>query len=226
MIGSRQSRDMTKYFHFHKDLRHDTNQCRELRHHIKEAIRSGQLAHLVKGIKKRKAKTLYTQSGEGKMYDKDIVQVEAYILMINRKTPISKRKYSEEPIDGIAEITFPPVSGFNNSSNSVIIKLNLSIKVLRVDSKILLVGFSGEHSWPLEEVSLEVTIGERSYTRTKTLNFVIVRSGSPHNLLLRRTAMQKMGIVVSTIHRAIKFYTLYGIGTVPSTYESSKVKEG
>ncbi|GJZ69620.1 reverse transcriptase domain-containing protein, partial [Tanacetum coccineum] len=43
-------------------------------------------------------------------------------------------------------------------------------------------------------------------------------------MLLRSTTMQRMGIVVSTIHRAIKFHTTEGIGTVFSTYESDKVK--
>ncbi|GJW27492.1 hypothetical protein Tco_0044367 [Tanacetum coccineum] len=81
-----------------------------------------------------------------------------------------------------------------------------------------------EHSWPLGEVPLEVTIGENPYTRT--LNFVIVRFDSPHNLLLGRTAMQKMGIVVSIIHATIKFHTPYRIDTVPSSYESNKIKEG
>nr|GEW49265.1 hypothetical protein [Tanacetum cinerariifolium] len=37
---------------------------------------------------------------------------------------------------------------------------------------------------------------------------------SPHNMLLRRTVMQRMGIVVSTIHGAIKFHTKKGIRTV------------
>ncbi|GKA90624.1 hypothetical protein Tco_0812494 [Tanacetum coccineum] len=85
---------------------------------------------------------------------------------------------------------------------------------LRVDSKNPLVGFSGEYSWPLGDVPLEITIGEGLLTVTKTLNFVIVRSDSPHNLLLGRTAMQQMGIVVSTIHGAIKFHTPKGIGTL------------
>ncbi|GJW83446.1 reverse transcriptase domain-containing protein [Tanacetum coccineum] len=35
-----------------------------------------------------------------------------------------------------------------------------------------------------------------------------------------------MGIVVSTIHEAIKFHTAKGIGTVFSTHESDKIKEG
>ncbi|GJT19867.1 hypothetical protein Tco_0878573 [Tanacetum coccineum] len=73
-----------------------------------------------------------------------------------------------------------------------------------------------EYSWPLGEVPLEITIGEGLLIVTKTLNFVIVRSDSPHNLLLGRTAMQQIGIVVSTIHKAIKFYTQKGIGTLLS----------
>ncbi|GJT75922.1 reverse transcriptase domain-containing protein [Tanacetum coccineum] len=97
---------------------------------------------------------------------------------------------------------------------------------LRVDSKVPLVDFSGEHSWPLGEVPLEITIGEGPFERTEVLNFVIVRSNSLHNLILRRTAIQKMGIVVSTIHRAIKFHTPEGVGTVLSTYEHDKTGEG
>ncbi|GJR10967.1 hypothetical protein Tco_0793619 [Tanacetum coccineum] len=38
--------------------------------------------------------------------------------------------------------------------------------------------------------------------------------------------MQKIGIIVSTIHAKIKFHTPYGIGTVFSTYEPNKVEEG
>ncbi|GJZ00510.1 hypothetical protein Tco_0517939 [Tanacetum coccineum] len=131
--------------------------------------------------------------------------------MISRESHISKRKSVEEPVDEIGEITFP--------------LFQPSIRALRVDSKILLVGFPGEHSWPHEEVPLEIMIGESPYTKTKTLNFVIVRSDSPHNLLLGRIAMQKLGIVVYRIHAAIKFYTPYGIGIVSSTYESNKVEK-
>ncbi|GJZ79913.1 hypothetical protein Tco_0833244 [Tanacetum coccineum] len=51
------------------------------------------------------------------------------------------------------------------------------------------------------------------------------KSNFPHNLLLERTVMQKIGIVVSTIHGAIKFHTHSGIGIVFSTYEPNKVEE-
>ncbi|GJU35197.1 reverse transcriptase domain-containing protein [Tanacetum coccineum] len=61
LIESRRSCDMSKYCHFHEDHGHDTNQCWELKHQIEEAIKSGQLAHLVKGIKEGKAKVSDTQ---------------------------------------------------------------------------------------------------------------------------------------------------------------------
>ncbi|GKB98012.1 hypothetical protein Tco_0984149 [Tanacetum coccineum] len=47
------SRDMSKYCHFYEDYGHDTNDCKHLRIHIQEAVNSGQLSHLVKGIKRK-----------------------------------------------------------------------------------------------------------------------------------------------------------------------------
>ncbi|GKE52104.1 hypothetical protein Tco_1487260 [Tanacetum coccineum] len=105
------------------------------------------------------------------------------------------------------------------------LKLKPSIRSLRVDLKTLLVCFSGEHSWPLGEVPLEIIICDAPFSRTKILDFVIVRSNYPHNLLLGRTVMQQMGIVLSTIHGAIKFHTPRGIGTVFLTRDSYKTGE-
>ncbi|GJR19907.1 reverse transcriptase domain-containing protein [Tanacetum coccineum] len=86
-------------------------------------------------------------------------------------------------------------------------KLNPTIKATRVNTKTPIVGFLGKRSWSVGEVPLEIIIREHPLSRTETLNFVIVKPDSPHNMLLGRTAMQKMRIVVSTIHEAIKFYT-------------------
>ncbi|GJX98020.1 reverse transcriptase domain-containing protein [Tanacetum coccineum] len=188
---------------------------------IEEAVKLGKLAHLVKGIRNGKAKALDTQLGERKKEDKDIVPAETHILMINpviTKVCISRRQVNQTYID-------------SGSSCEVIyehcfFKLNSSTKALWVELKIPLIGFLGEQSWPLKAVPLEVTIRESPYTRIETLNFFIVRSDSPYNLLLGMTTMQKMGIAMSIIHETIKFYTPYRIGTMPSTYESNKVKEG
>nr|GEV99678.1 hypothetical protein [Tanacetum cinerariifolium] len=90
----------------------------------------------------------------------------------------------------------------------------------RVDSNTPLVGFSGEQSWPLGEIPLEITIGEGTIVVTKTLTFVIIKLDSLHNLLLGRTAMKQIEITVSTVHGAIKFHTSRGIGPIFSEYNS------
>ncbi|GJR27522.1 hypothetical protein Tco_1103754 [Tanacetum coccineum] len=105
-------------------------------------------------------------------------------------------------------------------------EIKSSIRASKVDSKVPLIVFLGEKSWYVRRIPLEITIGDAPLTRKETLDFVIVKSDLPYNMLLGRIAMQKMGIVVSTIHGAIKFYPIEGIGTVFSTYESDKVKEG
>ncbi|GKC96988.1 retrotransposon protein, putative, ty3-gypsy subclass [Tanacetum coccineum] len=102
-------------------------------------------------------------------------------------------------------------------------KLNPAIKAARVDLKTPLVGFSGECSWSVGEILLEITIGDAPLSRTETLNFIIVRSDSSHNMMLGRTAMQRMGNVVSMIHGAIKFHSKKGIRTV---FLTSKADEG
>ncbi|GJV94061.1 hypothetical protein Tco_1578361 [Tanacetum coccineum] len=101
---------------------------------------------------------------------------------------------------------------------------NKSYDLWKRDSEVPLIGFSREKAWSSGEIPLEIMIGEAPLSRGETLNFAFVRSDSPYNMLLGRTAMQKMGIAVSTIHGAIKFHTAKGIRTVFSTQESDKIK--
>ncbi|GJR65126.1 reverse transcriptase domain-containing protein [Tanacetum coccineum] len=178
------SKDKTRYYHFHIDYGHETNQCRELKHQIEEAVKSGKLAHLVKGVKEKKEKTTGTRSEERKKEEKKPILDKVYVLMISGKSRNVKKRPANH--GGIGEIAFPPPSkcGLIRSCHN-----------------------QGEQSWPLGEIPLEVTIGEGPIAITKTLTFVIIKSYSPHNLLLGRTAMQQMGIVVSTVHGAIKFHT-------------------
>ncbi|GJY68653.1 hypothetical protein Tco_0471635 [Tanacetum coccineum] len=218
MFRSKRSRDMSKYYHFHEDYGHNTNDYRHLRTQIQEAVNSGQLSHLVKGIKNKRTKSSNTSQGVSKK-DKGKASAETPILMVSQEAHIAK-SLAQENIDYRGkEITFPPVARVNNACFE---KLNPTIKATKVDLKTPLVGFSRERSWSVSEVSLEITIGDAPLSRTETINFIIVRSDSPHNMLLGRTAMQRMGIVVSTIHGAIKFHTEKGIGTVLSIDEANE----
>ncbi|GJY77084.1 reverse transcriptase domain-containing protein [Tanacetum coccineum] len=240
MFESKRSQDTSKYCHFHEDYGHDTNDCRHLKTQIQEAVNSGQLSHLMKGIKKERTKSFDTIRGESKK-DKGIAPAEAPILMVSREAHIAKSLTQENTDCEGKEIIFPPIEKVNNapviieakifgrkvgrvymdsgSSYKIIYehyfeKLNPTIKATRMDLKTPLVGFSGERSWSVSELLLEITIGDASLSRIETLNFVIIRYDSSHNILLGRTSMQRMGIIVSTIHGAIKFHTKKGIKTV------------
>ncbi|GKD35540.1 reverse transcriptase domain-containing protein, partial [Tanacetum coccineum] len=235
------------------DHGYDTNDCRQLRSQIEEAVKSGQLSHLVKGIKKERAKTSDNQRGEKK--EKSTTPAEAPILMINQEESCTRNSIPKSPTFEGKEITFPLVMKGSNSSVPVIIKAKIfgrevervhmdsgssyeviyehcflklkpSIQASKVNSQVQLVGFSGEKSWAIGEVLLEITIGDAPVSRSETLNFVIVRSNSPYNMLLGRTVMQKIGMVVSTIHEAVKFHTTQGIRIMFSTHESDKIVEG
>ncbi|GKD98476.1 hypothetical protein Tco_1382373 [Tanacetum coccineum] len=59
--GPNWSKDKTRYCHFHKDYGHETNKCKELKHQIEEAVKTGQLTHLVKGMTKKRENTSDTQ---------------------------------------------------------------------------------------------------------------------------------------------------------------------
>ncbi|GJU74873.1 hypothetical protein Tco_1266278 [Tanacetum coccineum] len=201
-------------------------------------------------IKKERAKTSDSQRGEKK--EKSTTPTEAPILMINQEKARTRNSISKNLNFEGREIAFPPLTIGSNSSAPVIIeakifkrevgrvhmdsgssceviyehcflKLKPSIQASKVDSQVLLVGFLREKSWAIGEVILEIMIGDAPLSSSETLNFVIVRSNSPYNMLLRRTTMQKMGMVVFTIHGAVKFHTTQGIRTMFSTHESDKI---
>ncbi|XP_071688391.1 uncharacterized protein [Rutidosis leptorrhynchoides] len=102
-------------------------------------------------------------------------------------------------------------------------RLSPTIRARLGAPRVPLVGFSGERCWPIGEIDLDFTIGEPPLARTETIDFVVVRANSPHNILLGRVAMKKMGIIVSTVHQMVKFHTHEGIGTLASTYDRNKV---
>nr|GEZ84799.1 hypothetical protein [Tanacetum cinerariifolium] len=184
-------------------------------------MKSEQLVHLVKGVKK-KEKIFDTQLGKWKKGAKYAIPIEAHVLMIRRESYNPRKRLAERNNSEVGQIKFPPLQNIS-SVDPVIIKEYVSGR--QVNRAIPLVGFSGEKSWPLGEVPLKITIGEGPLITTKILNFFIVGSDSPYDIILGRTAMQQIGIVVSTIYEAIKFYMPQGISTVLSQYNPREPKE-
>ncbi|GKA93483.1 reverse transcriptase domain-containing protein [Tanacetum coccineum] len=99
-----------------------------------------QLSHLMKDIKKEKAKSIDTPRGEGKK-DKSTTPVEALILMISREDYVAKNTISKS-MTYKEEITFPPVTRVINAP--VIIEAVFHTK--KGVGTILSVGEAGEET--------------------------------------------------------------------------------
>ncbi|GJV30415.1 hypothetical protein Tco_1386863 [Tanacetum coccineum] len=80
-----------------------------------------------------------------------------------------------------------------------------------------LIGFSGEIIWPLGKISLLVKIGDEEHSTSAWMNFMIVRSSSPYNIIIRRLRVRKIQAVLPTAHRMLKFPIAGGILTLRSS---------
>ncbi|XP_058211683.1 uncharacterized protein LOC131323859 [Rhododendron vialii] len=78
--------------------------------------------------------------------------------------------------------------------------LGLSPAQLRTASTPL-VNFTGAPVWPLDLITLLVRAG----SRVLEIEFVVVASPSPYNVILGRTWLHEMKVVASTFHQVVKF---------------------
>ncbi|XP_071718272.1 uncharacterized protein [Rutidosis leptorrhynchoides] len=79
---------------------------------------------------------------------------------------------------------------------------------------ITLSGFSGESSWPLGRIELEVELADDEnphLVRSELIDFYVVRSTSRYNALLGRNFIRRFNIIPSVVHSLIKFPTKGGI---------------
>nr|XP_043639327.1 uncharacterized protein LOC122610401 [Erigeron canadensis] len=105
------------------------------------------------------------------------------------------------------------------------LKLPDALRARKVDPQGLLIGFSGEHAWPLGEIDVDITISDGIYEKTETLDLSKVRSPLPYNILLGRTAMQRLEMVPSGIHRLVKFQSETGIGTIKQISDVKRAED-
>ncbi|GJY90863.1 hypothetical protein Tco_0506059 [Tanacetum coccineum] len=80
-----------------------------------------------------------------------------------------------------------------------------------------LLGFSGEISWPLGQISLMVTLGDEEHSANTLMNFMVVRFPSLYNGIIGRPGLRKIQAVPFTAHGMLKFPVKGGIVTIRST---------
>jgi hypothetical protein len=105
------SRDRTKFCDFHNDFGHDTDWCRDLKVAIDEAVRTGKLAHLVKGIRSQKPK----------IEDGKKAPSEGDIGMVGHVGKNYKRRYGITDVPMSQPIIFPTLEDEESLSEDPLI---------------------------------------------------------------------------------------------------------
>nr|GFB06340.1 reverse transcriptase domain-containing protein [Tanacetum cinerariifolium] len=77
--------------------------------------------------------------------------------------------------------------------------------------------FSGEIIWPLGQISLLVKIGDEEHSTSACMNFMVVRSPTPYNGIIRRPGVRKIRAIPSTAHEMLKFPVAGRIVTLRSS---------
>ncbi|GJW52302.1 reverse transcriptase domain-containing protein [Tanacetum coccineum] len=196
MTGPVENQNKNKFCEFHDDKGHSTDECIHLRRQIEEAIRSGQLSHLVKEIKQGEISFSPLESSGG--------QENSIVIEAEVEGHFIHRMY----IDGgsASEVLYEHC--FN--------KLRPKIKNQVIPAATPLLGFSGEISWPLGHISLMVSLGDGEHSTSTTMNFMVVKSLSPYNGIIGRPGLKKIQAVPSTAHGMLKFLVEGGIVTIRS----------
>ncbi|GJW29604.1 hypothetical protein Tco_0046479 [Tanacetum coccineum] len=80
-----------------------------------------------------------------------------------------------------------------------------------------LIGFSGKVIWPIGQIQLLVKIRDEEHSATAWMNFMVVRSPSPYNGIIRRPGVIKLQVVPSTAHGMLEILVEGGVITLKSS---------
>ncbi|XP_071687669.1 uncharacterized protein [Rutidosis leptorrhynchoides] len=229
--------DESKWCIFHEDKGHDVDDCRELKKVIVERLKLRELDHLKSSrVKVPGTKKFAWQRGKEKAPEKHIHMVQmwhaghvrnAKVLKEWECAPITFPAFwrvcpTDLPVTITATVGRYKVSRIYVDTGSVVdvlsehcfLQLPQDVQDKLKPPLHPVVGFTGETTWPLGRVSIDVTLEENKKRRTVALNFVVVRSQSKYNIIMGREALCELGAIVSTVHGMMKFPTSLGVATV------------
>ncbi|GKB19847.1 hypothetical protein Tco_0853770 [Tanacetum coccineum] len=202
MVATLKKENLDRYYDYHGEKGHYTNDCYHLKRKLEAVLESGKLNHLVKDVRQRgnnRGRQSGNNNGRGKV-----------INMVQEGGDCQKRKsWSKQPEEWInVPITFPLVSIDDVSNDPLIIDVEVEGYLVRVTlTHTELVSFSGEQLIPVGKVELEVKFGGGGLFHKTMLKFTVVRASSPYNIILGRTRMSELRDVSSIIHAMVKFLT-------------------
>ncbi|KAK1415619.1 hypothetical protein QVD17_31402 [Tagetes erecta] len=223
-------RDSGKFCVFHNDVGHHTNDCFQLKKRIEEAVKSGDLAHLVKEFKDKK------ESKKGA--ECNMVHTAARPFGRPRSGAWTRQSIDFPPTDPETFITTPVIieaeldgslidrvymdcgAGAEIMYERCFLQLSEETRAKLQPSETPLVGFAGERVHPLGQITLEVCLRDGNLSRVEELTFAVVRHPSHYNIIIGRSGISAFQAIVSTSHGMMKFLTEGGVATLKPTAEA------
>ncbi|GKC98970.1 reverse transcriptase domain-containing protein [Tanacetum coccineum] len=235
-----EKQNANKFCEFHGEVGHNTDECNHLRKQIEDMLKAGKLSHIIRDLKQSSGKEQPKKKGETSRKEKPQA-----ILMIPSRQKVIRQKINQS-FSPNPEILFPSLRDDKGAEGPLIIeaeiegyqvhricingglsfeilyehcfnRLRPEIKNQMVPATTSLIGFNGEIKWPLGQITLLVKIGDDEHSMSAWMDFMVVRSTSPHNGIIGRPGLRKIQAVPSTTHRMIKFLVLGGILTLKSS---------
>ncbi|GJW61110.1 reverse transcriptase domain-containing protein [Tanacetum coccineum] len=200
-------------------------------------LKAGKLSHIIRELKQSSGKEQLKKKGETSEKEKPQA-----ILMIQSRQKVIRQKITQS-FSLNPEMFFPHLRDDEGAEDPLIIEVEIGghqvhricvdggssfeilyehcfnrlrpeIKNQMVPATTSLIGFSGEIKWPLGQITLLVKIGDDEHSTSAWMDFMVVRSTSPHNGIIGRPGLRKIQAVPSTAHGMIKFPVMGGVLTL------------
>ncbi|GJX91003.1 hypothetical protein Tco_0344329 [Tanacetum coccineum] len=219
-----------KFYEFHGEVGHTTEECMHLKRQIEEILKVEKLLHLIKELKQNNGKYQAKAAKKGETSGKD---KPLAILMVQPWKRVAKQRITQT-FSPESVISFPSLGEEDGTKGPRIIEAEMGghfvhrmyveggssseilyehdfsrfrpeVRIQIVPATTPLIGFSGEIIWPLGQILLLVKIGDEEHSTSTWINFMVVRSPSPYNRIKGRPGVRRIQAVPSTAHEMLKF---------------------
>ncbi|GJW42462.1 hypothetical protein Tco_0071261 [Tanacetum coccineum] len=162
-----------KFYEFHGEVGHNTDECMHLKKQIEEMLKARKLSHLIKELKQnnKKKQPKVVKKGETSGKDKALA-----ILMVQPWERVARQRITQSFSPNL-EILFPPLEEDEGTEGLMIIEAEI-----------------GAH-YVHRQIQLLVTIGDEEHSALTWMNFMVVRSSSLYNGIIGRPGVRKLQAV-------------------------------